>query len=279
MKKILSIFIILLLCPIFINASEKVKVYVFESGGCPYCQMQIEYLKGLKTYNKEFEIVSKELYVDHIDWKEGKDYKLGTKVAEEFKKAGFTDASSDGTPFVVISDLYAYCGYSENLESLISKAYIDGDKDAVSCIQNNGKDCIRNNESGIITYGTDNTLDSNSSLKSLEISNGKLSPNFDKNIYNYDVKIYRKLDNLFIKGVCEGNNCEVTGDGNVQIQNGTTKVVLMVKAENGTTSYYTINIEKNEDFILYALLTGIAVLLIILIIVYLIISKKKHINQ
>ena len=278
MKKIISVFIILFLFPIIINAKEKVKVYVFESGGCPYCEMQIEYLKKLDSYNQEFEIVNKELYVDHIDWKEGKDYKLGVKVADEFKKAGFIDASSDGTPFVIISDLYAYCGYQENLASLISKAYEEGDKDAVSCIESGKENCIRENESGVITYGSDEVLDSNSYLKSIELSNGKLSPKFDKSNYNYDIKIYRKLDNIFIKAQCEGNNCEVTGDGNIPIQNGTTKVVLIVKAENGSTSYYTINIEKNEDFLLYALLIGITVLLIILIVIYLIVSKKKHIK-
>ena len=31
--------------------------------------------------------LNKELYVDHMDWKEGKDFNLGVKVAEEFKKA------------------------------------------------------------------------------------------------------------------------------------------------------------------------------------------------
>ncbi len=121
-------------------AGEKVKVYIFEAGGCPYCKMQVEYLEGLDSYNKKFEIVMKELYVDHIEWAEGKDYALGKKVAEAFTTAGFTNASYYGTPFVVISDLYASTTYSESLESYINKAYEQGDKDIVSCLEK-GNDC------------------------------------------------------------------------------------------------------------------------------------------
>ena len=51
-----------------VSAKEKVKVYIFEAGGCPYCKLQEDYLKGLDSYNKKFEIVNKELYIDHIDW-------------------------------------------------------------------------------------------------------------------------------------------------------------------------------------------------------------------
>ena len=112
MKKFLLIlFTLLFMLPltIFADGEEKakVKVYVFEAGGCPYCEAQTEYLKGLDGYNKKFEIVSKELYVDHVEWAEGKDYDLGVKVANAFLNAGFKDASYKGTPFVVISDMYA----------------------------------------------------------------------------------------------------------------------------------------------------------------------------
>ena len=128
------------------ESKAKVKVYLFESGGCPYCEAETEYLKGLSSYNKKFTIVSKELYVDHIDWEPGKDYELGKKVAETFNSAGFADASYKGTPFVVISDIYAVAGYSTSLESVIEKAYEEGDKDAVSCISKGKDDCVRFNE-------------------------------------------------------------------------------------------------------------------------------------
>ena len=150
MKKVVTFLLTVLLCiPFVVFAEEekaKVKVYLFESGGCPCCEAEREYLEGLDSYNKKFEIVSKELYIDHIDWEEGKDYDLGVQVAEEFNKAGFKDASYKGTPFVVISDIYGAATYSTDLERYIDKAYEEGDRDAVSCIMAGQDDCVRFNE-------------------------------------------------------------------------------------------------------------------------------------
>ena len=143
MKKYLGIFIIsLFLMPLTVFAENKVKVYIFEAGGCPYCEMEMEYLQGLDSYNKKFEIVKKESYVDHVDWKPGADYQLAIKVANQFQSAGFEDASYTGTPFVVISDIYAATGYSTNLEQYIDEAYEQGDKDAVKCIEDGKDNCI-----------------------------------------------------------------------------------------------------------------------------------------
>jgi len=147
MKKLLTFVISVLLMISFVNAEEKekVKVYMFEAGGCPYCEEEEKYLKSLDGYNKTFKLVKKELYVDHIEWKQGKDYELGKAVAEAFNEAGFEDASYEGTPFVVISDTYAAASYNTNLESIINAAYEEGDKDAVSCIKDKGTNCIRTN--------------------------------------------------------------------------------------------------------------------------------------
>jgi hypothetical protein len=88
-------------------------------------------------------LVKKELFIDHVNWEKGKDYDLGVSVAKEFKAAGFEDASADGTPFVVISDLYAVAGYSTDLEKTIDEAYEAGDKDIVTCISKGNKDCLK----------------------------------------------------------------------------------------------------------------------------------------
>lgn len=118
-----------------VKAEELVKVYIFEAGGCPYCEKEQEYLKGLDSYGKKFEIITKELYVDHIDWEQGKDYDLGVKVANYFQSKGFTNAKYTGTPFVVISDVYAAATYSTDLERYINKAYEIGDQDIVGKIE------------------------------------------------------------------------------------------------------------------------------------------------
>lgn len=142
MKKRFILFILLVLFPIMVNAKEKVNVYVFEAGGCPYCEMEVEYLKGLDGYGETFDIIQKELYIDHIDWEKGKDYDLGVKVANAFNKAGYEDASYQGTPFVVIADVYAATLYSEDLENIINEAYENEYKDAVKCFEDGKDNCI-----------------------------------------------------------------------------------------------------------------------------------------
>lgn len=201
-KKLLSVlFTLLLLIPLGINAEEKekVKVYIFEAGGCPYCEAEVEYLKGLEGYNKTFTIEIKELYIDHVDWKPGKDYDLGVKVANGFLNAGFTDASYQGTPFVVISDLYAASAYSTSLESVINEAYEKGDKDIVSCYADGKEDCLNhlakednkvtNNDSatgantwvvvvmGLLVIGTiivKSTIDTNRIVETINSKNYKI---------------------------------------------------------------------------------------------------------
>ncbi len=141
-KRILALLTLILFIPTLVNAKEKVKVYMFEAGGCPYCEKEEEYLKGLDGYGKTFTIVKKELYVDHVDWAEGKDYELGKKVADAFKNAGFEDATHEATPFVVISDLYAASAYNTSLESVINEAYEKGDKDIVKCYADGKDNCL-----------------------------------------------------------------------------------------------------------------------------------------
>ena len=160
MKKLkISIFIIFLFMTISfvdVSAKEKVKVYIFEAGGCPYCKLQEDYLKGLDSYNKKFEIVNKELYIDHIDWQKGKDYELGVKVANEFKKNGFSDASYQGTPFVVIGDLYAASSYSTTLEDVINEAYEKDSKDIVNCYEKGNTNCLEHLKEKNIEKNFDN---------------------------------------------------------------------------------------------------------------------------
>ena len=144
MKK-LKLLLLTVLCTMLftskVSAKDKVKVYIFEAGGCPYCEAEINYLEGLDTYNKEFEIVRKELYVDHVDWEKGKDYDLGVKVADAFNEKGYEDASYQGTPFVVIGNIYAAASYNENLEDTISKAYKNQSPDVVGCFEKGKDNC------------------------------------------------------------------------------------------------------------------------------------------
>lgn len=192
-KKLFALLLaLMIIMPVSAFAKEKVKVYMFEAGGCPYCEKEMEYLKGLDGYNKTFTIEVKELYVDHVDWAEGKDYSLGKTVAEAFKNAGFEDATYQGTPFVVISDLYAASAYNTSLESIINKAYEEGDKDIVKCYADGKTDCLdhltetdtTSSSSNtwvivvtgliiLITYLIKSSIDTNNIIKSLNSKKSK----------------------------------------------------------------------------------------------------------
>ena len=158
MKRYLGILLCLLLLPFTVNAKEKVKVYMFEAGGCPYCEQEESYLKGLDSYNEKFTLEKKELYEDHVLWKPGKDFYLGVKVANAFKAydgTKFKDATYQGTPFVVISDLYAAAAYNPDLEGIIDEAYQNGDKDIVSCIADDQNDCLEGYDAKAATEEAD----------------------------------------------------------------------------------------------------------------------------
>jgi glutaredoxin len=147
MKKFLTILFLALFMVCKVNAEEKVKVYMFEAGGCPYCEQEEEYLKGLEGYNKTFELVKKEAYIDHIEWKQGKDYELSQKASELFESLGYGEYKTRGyhlnqsTPFIVISGTYAAVGYNQDLGNVINEIAKAGDKDVIGCLEDGKKDC------------------------------------------------------------------------------------------------------------------------------------------
>lgn len=183
MKRFLIlIFCLMVILPTCVFAAKKnknlVNVYIFEAGGCPACQKQVEYLKKLPSYNKKFKIVIKELYVDTADWAQGKDYKVGSSVASLFYGQGYTDASINATPFMVISDLYAATGTftSDKLEEIIDQAYKEGDKDVVKCVESGKSKCLSKDAKPVVepkptTTTTTTTTTSARTLSDKEKSN------------------------------------------------------------------------------------------------------------
>ena len=54
MKKIRKVLLLVLALILFsgltnVKAEGKVKVYIFEAGGCPYCEKEVEYLQSLSS--------------------------------------------------------------------------------------------------------------------------------------------------------------------------------------------------------------------------------------
>lgn len=149
MKSIKKLLIITLVVFAFmftanVSAKEKVKVYVFEAVGCPFCTQQIDTLKELSKTNPNFEIVVKELYKSNATWEPGPAYDLGVKVADAFKAKGYPDSTYQATPLMIFGNKYAAASYNSNLEvlgALINAAYENEEEDVVACYENNGTNC------------------------------------------------------------------------------------------------------------------------------------------
>lgn len=152
MKKIkyLLLSLMLILLPLGVNAEsetedvkEPVKVYMFEAGGCPWCEQQQNYFESLDGYGEKFVVIHEEMYIDHIDYEPGADYDLGNNVSKAFQNAKISNTEAfGGTPYVVISDVYAMSGFNESLETVIDQVYENGDKDVVGCIAEGRDDCL-----------------------------------------------------------------------------------------------------------------------------------------
>ena len=125
-----------------VNQDQMVKVYVFHAPDCSVCIQEFQYLEGLESYNKKFTIEKKELFASIHEGTLGSDYNLGVKVAAVFNKAGFRSVSTNATPLIIISDVYAENAYNDQLESIINQVYEEGDKDVVGCIAAGKENCI-----------------------------------------------------------------------------------------------------------------------------------------
>lgn len=87
---------------------------------------------------------------------------------------------------------------------------------------------------------TDNTL------KSLGVSGFTMSPTFNKDTTEYSVTVPNATDKVIVNAEANDGKAtfEVKGADNLQV--GDNKVEVVVKAEDGSTKVYTINVKKEE---------------------------------
>lgn len=132
-------------------------------------------------------------------------------------------------------------------------------------------------------------------LSNITLSVGNIE--FDKNTLIYDIVVDYDVENILISATLEDNKATLDGDGNHSIKVGENKIVLTVKAEDGTKREYTLNIYREEkqtdietdenvdqstqvdakvqnEFLLIPLILGISALIVIVVII--ICFVKKH---
>ena len=90
------------------------------------------------------------------------------------------------------------------------------------------------------------TLDGspNNKLSGLSVAGFILTPTFNKNTAGYDLIVDTSVNSITIAASVLDSTASVSGAGEIQLPNVSNDIVVVVKAQNGTTREYTIHVVK-----------------------------------
>ena len=83
-----------------------------------------------------------------------------------------------------------------------------------------------------------------SKLKSLAVAEGTISPEFSSDIKEYTLSVPNEVIEVSIAGTTNHSKAIYSVNGNKELQVGDNKVDVVVKAEDGTTTTYTITVNR-----------------------------------
>lgn len=108
---------------------------------------------------------------------------------------------------------------------------------------------VRSESGQVRTYtlniNRDDGRDSDSSLKNIKLSNGKLK--FNKDTLEYKVTVEYNIDKMQIEATPNSEKAKVTINGNDNLSVGDNVFKINVEAENGKVTIYTINIVRKKQ--------------------------------
>lgn len=85
---------------------------------------------------------------------------------------------------------------------------------------------------------------SDATLKSLDVSGYTLTPQFDKNVNSYSMKVQNTVTGLNVTAIPTDPNAKVTITGNLGWKEGLNVITIKVTAEDGTTNIYLVNVTR-----------------------------------
>lgn len=93
-----------------------------------------------------------------------------------------------------------------------------------------------------------NTQSNNASLQVLRTDKEGITPNFQKDIFDYYLTVKNDVNNLEILAISENINSKIEITGNLNLKPGINTVKIEVTSEDGTTkNIYTINVTKTAN--------------------------------
>ncbi len=112
---------------------------------------------------------------------------------------------------------------------------------------NNGGSGSNGGSNNSSKTNNDPSLSTDSSLKGLSISGYALSPSFSSNAFEYSVSVDFETEKLDITATPNDSKATVRCEGNELKAGATSKIFVIVTAENGSTSTYTIIAQRDKD--------------------------------
>ena len=129
-----------------------------------------------------------------------------------------------------------------------NKADSSSDKKEDSNNNNNNDNNNDNNNSDDNKEDSNSTKSADNSLKSLVLSVGALSPKFSPSTTSYTATVDYSVTSIAITAVPSNSKASVVSvSGNEGLKVGANTVTIIVKAENGVTSTYTITVTREEE--------------------------------
>ncbi len=86
----------------------------------------------------------------------------------------------------------------------------------------------------------------NANLKSIEVVNYSLSPDFNKNTKEYSVEVENDVTSVTINAAKEDSKASVKGTGTFDLVEGNNKYEIIVTAQKGNTTTYVVNVYRKE---------------------------------
>ena len=90
-------------------------------------------------------------------------------------------------------------------------------------------------------------VSTNNFLSGLTLSQGTLTPEFNKNILNYTATVESDVNTITINTTPEVNVSTVTGAGEKSLNYGTNEVTITVKSESNVTKEYKVLITRKDN--------------------------------
>ena len=159
-------------------------------------------------------------------------------------------AKSAGNGSVTVSpiDVTTTAASPEEITASSSVSISVTEKKTTNNNTNTNKNTSSNNKTTTAkaTTNTNNNKSSNNYLKTLQVSEEGLTPNFGKDITNYSLSVGKNVKDINVTAIPEDENAIVNITGNKDLKDGDNNIVITVTAENGSKRTYTIIVNKSD---------------------------------